>query len=166
MSIVTNRRSIRRYTENRVDEKDVMEILKAGMSAPSAHNQQPWHFVVIDNREIMEEIMAVHPHSKMLAGAPICILVCGDLSNMKAPEYLSQDCSAAVMNMLIRITELGLGGVWLGIHPNTHRENGIRKVVKLPSQIVPFALISLGHPAEEIGPSNRFDVGKIHRNSW
>ena len=166
MSIVTKRRSIRQYTQEAVNETEIMEILKAAMSAPSAHNQQPWHFVVIDDRGIMDEIMIVHPHSKMLVGAPLSILVCGDTTNMKAPEYLAQDCSAAVMNMLIRITELGLGGVWLGVHPNAPREEGMRKVVKIPSHIVPFALISLGHPAEEILPSDRFDSSKIHQNKW
>ena len=160
------RRSIRRYTKDAVDEATLMEIVKAGMAAPSAHNQQPWHFVIIDNRKILEEIMTVHPHSKMLAGAPLAILVCGDERNIKAPEFLPQDCSAAVMNMLIRITELGLGGVWLGVHPNEYREDGLRKVVKIPPHIVPFALIPLGHPAEEIGPSERFDDGRIHRNAW
>lgn len=165
-SAVMNRRSIRRYLSKPLDEDNVSEIIHAGMAAPSAHNQRPWHFVLIDDRNKLDAIMDVHPHSQMLREAPLAILVCGDPSKSKVPEYLPQDCSAAVMSMLIRITELGLGGVWLGVHPNADRENGVRSVVSLPSGVVPFAIISVGHPAEEKGPSGRYDEDRIHHNVW
>jgi len=165
-SAVLNRRSIRKYSSEPLDEEMLVEILRAGMAAPSAHNQRPWHFVVIDDRSKLDAIMVVHPHSQMLREAPMAILVCGEPSKSKVPEYLPQDCSAAVMSMLIRITELGLGGVWLGVHPNPDRENGIRSVVSLPDGVVPFAIISVGHPDEEKGPSGRYDEERVHRNNW
>ncbi|MDD3398412.1 MAG: nitroreductase family protein [Candidatus Methanomethylophilaceae archaeon] len=161
-----NRRSIRKYSSEPLDEEMLVEILRAGMAAPSAHNQRPWHFVVIDDRSKLDAIMVVHPHSQMLREAPMAILVCGVPSKSKVPEYLPQDCSAAVMSMLIRITELGLGGVWLGVHPNPDRENGIRSVVSLPDGVVPFAIISVGHPDAEKGPSGRYDEDRVHRTNW
>ncbi|MGE4274601.1 MAG: nitroreductase family protein [Candidatus Methanomethylophilaceae archaeon] len=160
------RRSIRRYRPDPLDEDVITEILRAGMAAPSALNQRPWHFVTINDRSKLEAIMEVHPHSQMLREAPLAILVCGEPSKCKISEYMPQDCSAAVMSMLIRITELGLGGVWMGVHPNPEREKGIRSVLQIPDDVVPFALIAVGHPAEEKGPSGRYDEDRVHHNTW
>ncbi len=78
MDAILSRRSIRRYTEQAVSDETIKELLEAAMSAPSAGNEQPWHFVVIKEREILSEIPNLHPHSSMLRNAPVAILVCGD----------------------------------------------------------------------------------------
>ncbi len=166
MDAIFNRRSIRRYTDQPVDREEIEKIIKAGMAAPSATNQQPWHFFVLTDREKLLDITAVHPHSNMLKEAAAAIVVCFDplLENIKG--YLPQDCAAATQNMILMIDELGLGGVWLGVHPNKQREEEVRKILGCPGDIVPFSIISLGHPAETKPPNDRYHSDRVHWESW
>lgn len=166
MDSLFNRRSIRRYTDQAVKKEQLEMIVKAGMAAPSATNQQPWHFIILTDREKLLEITAVHPHSTMLKGAAAAIVVCFDplLENIKG--FLPQDCAAATQNMLLMIEELGLGGVWLGVHPNKEREDQIRGIVECPGDIVPFSIISIGHPAERKPANDRYHTDRVHWETW
>ncbi|MCX6650762.1 MAG: nitroreductase family protein [Methanomassiliicoccales archaeon] len=163
---ILNRRSIRRYTAQDVEEKDVMKVLEAAMAAPSAGNERPWHFVVIRDKEVMQGIMGVHPYAQMLKRCPVTVLVCGDPSLEKYPGFWVQDCSAATENMLIMAVELDLGAVWLGIYPIEDRVHGLRRLLGLPEDIIPFALVPLGHPDEEKKKLDRFDGERVHRDGW
>lgn len=166
MEAILSRRSIRKYTNEDVSDEIVKELLEAAMSAPSAGNEQPWHFVVIRDRKILNEIPNIHPYSGMLREAPLAILVCGDESLQKYKGYWVQDCSAATENLLIAINAKGLGGVWLGVYPVEDRVNGIRKLLDMPNNIIPFSLISIGHPAEQKPPANRYNSSRIHYDRW
>jgi len=163
---ILKRRSIRRYTEREVSEEVVMGLLKAAMSAPSAHNQQPWEFVVITERDLLDAIPGFHPYSRMLTGAPLAILVCCNTSNLAAEDFWPQDCAAATENILLAATSSGLGSVWLGVYPKEELMKGLKDLLSLPDHIRPFALVSLGYPAVEKEPSDRFDPARIHRNGW
>lgn len=166
MDAMLNRRSIRKYTNKPVSDDDIRKLLEAGMSAPSAGNEQPWHFVVIRDKNIMEEIMKVHPYSKMLKEASAAIIVCGDIDAQKYKGFWIEDCSAATENILIEAVELGLGAVWCGIYPHEDRADGIKKILNLPSNVIPLSLIPVGYPAETKGPANRFDQARIHHERW
>ncbi len=166
MSAILSRRSIRRYTKEDVSDEIVKELLEAAMSAPSAGNEQPWHFVVIRDRKILNEIPNIHPYSGMLREANLAILICGDESLQKYKGYWVQDCSAATENLLIAINAKGLGGVWLGVYPVEDRVVGIRKLLNMPDNIIPFSLISIGYPAEQKPPANRYDPSRIHYDRW
>ncbi len=166
MSAILSRRSIRRYTKEDVSDEIVKELLEAAMSAPSAGNEQPWHFVVIRDRKILNEIPNIHPYSGMLREAPLAILICGDESLQKYKGYWVQDCSAATENLLIAINAKGLGGVWLGVYPVEDRVVGVRKLLNMPDNIIPFSLISIGYPAEQKPPANRYDPSRIHYDRW
>lgn len=161
---ILTRRSIRRYTSKKVSAKVVEELLNAGMSAPSANNSQPWHFVVIDDRQILDRIPEFHAYSSMLYFAPLAIAVCGD-SKVSA-AYWVQDCSAATQNILLAAHASGLGAVWLGVYPIKERVRELQKLLNLPEQIVPLSLISLGYPAASKAPENRFDAARVHHNKW
>ncbi len=166
MDIFFKRRSIRAYTSESVSDENIDFILKAGMSAPSAGNEQPWHFVVIRDRTILDAIPAIHPHSEMLHQAPVAILTCGDLSLEKHVGYWVQDCSAATENMLLAVTSRGLGSVWLGVYPRQDRVEGLRKLLTIPEHVIPFALIPIGCPGENKPVKTNFDLTKIHYNTW
>lgn len=166
IDFLCTRRSIRKYTAERVSEQIVSEILKAGMFAPSARNQRPWHFIVVREKSTMSEITKIHPYSGMLMHASVAIVVCADLSLEQSEGYWVQDCAAATENMLLAAHGLGLGSVWLGIHPRTERSNGIKELFKLEEKIKPFSIISLGYPAEEIPLPDRFDKERIHYEKW
>lgn len=166
MKAILNRRSIRKYTAQPVPDQLLIELLEAAMCAPSAGNEQPWQFVIIDRRAILNEIPKFHPYAGMLAEAPVAILVCGDQERDLHRGYWVQDCSAATENILIAAQDKGLGAVWVGIYPREERVRALRELLALPAHIVPFALVSIGYPAEEKPPANRFDAGRIHYNGW
>lgn len=166
MTAILSRRSIRKYTKKPVPEDLIKELLKAGMNAPSAGNQQPWHFIVINDHQILDEIPKFHPYSQMLKEAAVGILVCGDERLEKHKGYWVQDCSAATENILLAAHSNGLGAVWLGIYPREERVAGIKKLLGIPKPVLPLAIISIGYPGEEKLPANRFDESKIHYNHW
>lgn len=166
MNSIFKRRSIRKYTSEKVSEDTVKELLKAGMSAPSAANEQPWEFIVIRDREILKEIIDVHGYAAMLKEADVAIAVCGNINRDKVGGFWVQDCSAATENILIEAQELGLGAVWLGVYPLEERVNPIKKILKLPESITPLSIISIGYPAEHKAESNYYDESRIHYNNW
>jgi nitroreductase len=163
---IRTRRSIRRYTREPVPDGVIAEILKAAMSAPSAGNQQPWQFVIITDRGLCEEIPTFHPYAQMVREAPVAILVCGDLRLESYPGYWVQDCSAATQNILLAAHAKGLGAVWVGIYPKEDRVKRLQKLLGLPNEVIPLALVPVGIPAERVPPANRFDPARVHRNRW
>ena len=166
MDIIFKRRSIRRYTNQEISEAMTEKIIRAGMAAPSAHNEQPWQFIVLKDKSLLSDITKFHPYSKMLTEANCAIVVCSDLSNEKIKKFWVQDCSAATQNMLLMATELGLGSVWLGVYPNDDIVTQMKELLNLPEHIIPFSIVSLGYPAETKEPIDRFDKTKVHMNKW
>jgi nitroreductase len=158
------RRSIRKYTDEPVSEIDTETLLEAAMAAPSSSNRKPWHFVVVTERQTLDNLAEAHPYGKMLFEAPLCIAVCGDLSISE--HAWVQDCSAATENLLLAVTALGLGAVWLGVYPVEGRVSDVRRVLGIPEGVVPLNLIAIGHPAEEKEPRTQYDERRVHRERW
>ncbi len=163
---ILSRRSIRKYSKQQISPQVIHEILEAGMSAPSAGNEQPWHFIVLSDPQILRIIPSFHSHAQMLKDAMVAILVCGDLFLEKHKGMWVQDCSAATENMLIAIVAKGLGGVWLGVYPQEERMNGLRDLLHIPDHVIPFSLVSIGYPAEQKPLGNRYDDLRVHSNKW
>mgnify|MGYP001283425713 CR=1 FL=1 len=166
MNAIFTRRSIRKYTGEEVAWEKIEQILRAGMAAPSAGNEQPWHFVVLDDRNVLDEIPKFHPYSQMLKEARCAIVVCADLSLQRYEGYWVQDCSAAAQNMLLMAEELGLGSVWLGVYPVEDRVKALKKLLGLPENVIPLCILPIGYPAERKEPANRFQPSRIHKNRW
>jgi nitroreductase len=166
MDTIRNRRSIRKYTAQPVPQELVTRLLEAAMSAPSAGNEQPWEFIVITDREVLQAITKVHPYSQMLKEAPLAIVVCGNLKREKYPGFWVEDCSAATENILLEAENIGLGGVWLGVYPHDERVKGLAELLGLPSSVVPLSIVALGYPAEKKPPAERFDPSRVHTNRW
>ena len=166
MDAILKRRSIRKYENKPIEEQTITKILQAAMSAPSAGNQQPWHFVVIRDRAILDAIPQYHPYAQMMTQAPVAIVVCGDPSLEKHKGYWVQDCSAAVQNILIAVESLGLGAVWLGVYPNEERMEPTRKLLGIPQSVIPMAIIPMGYPAEFKPPADRYNEQRIHMEKW
>ncbi len=166
LEAIITRRSIRQYTPQNIPDDKIELILKSAMYAPSAMNYQPWHFIVIDRKDAIEELQSIFPHADMLKQATLLIIVCGDSKLEMNIDYLVQDCSAATENALISIHALGLGGVWLSIYPNKDVINGLKKTFELPENIIPMSAISIGFPAEVINTESRYNITRIHSNKW
>lgn len=162
------RRSIRAFTAEPVSEADLETVLRAAMAAPSAGNAQPWHFVVIEDRAILDAIPAIHPHAAMVTSAPLAIAVVAELALEKYPGfgYWTLDCSAAVENLMLAARGLELGTVWCGIYPRPERMEGLGRLLRLPDGVKAHALVVMGHPAQAFKRVDRFQPGRIHRNVW
>jgi nitroreductase len=163
---IITRRSIRKYKDKIVPPELIEKILTAAMYAPSANNYQPWQFIVINERSILNEIPVVQPYSKMLYTATLGILICGDENYEKLPGYNAVNCSAATQNLLLAAHDCGLGTCWIGIYPREERMAGIKKLLKLPENIVPISLIAVGYPDEARETTERFIPSRIHYNGW
>ncbi len=135
---IMTRRSVRKFTSGEVGDDLVEKLLRAAMQAPSANNGQPWHFIVIRDRAILDEIPTFHPFAQMVKQAPLAILVCADTRDARSPDYWVLDCSAATENLLLAAHALDLGAVWLGIHPRQERMEKIIPLVKLPEGVKPL----------------------------
>jgi len=164
INTIFTRRSIRKYTAEQVKEKDIKTMLEAAMAAPSAANLRPWHFIVVTDKQKLNNLAMGHPSGKIFLEAPICIAVCGDTTI--SPRFWVQDCSAATENLLLAATALGLGAVWLGAYPGEERISLVKKVLNIPETIVPLNLIPIGHPAEEKEPRTQYDELRVHHDHW
>lgn len=166
MEAIRTRRSIRKFQNRPVPDDMLKTIIEAAMLAPSAGNQQPWHFVVIKDRKKLDAIPSFHPYSKMVLQVPVAILICGDPDQKPWPDFWVQDCSAAAQNLLLAARDLGLGTVWTGVYPDKSRMDGFRKSFAIPEHIFPFALIPVGWPVGDFLPADRFNPERIHQEIW
>ncbi|MFH0914882.1 MAG: nitroreductase family protein [bacterium] len=166
MEAILTRRSIRRYTDKPVSDDLVTELLRAAMAAPSAQNQQPWQFVVVRDKDLLEGLAAAQPYAGMTRDAQVAVVICGDLRREKSPGFWVQDCAAATENLLIAANAAGLGAVWTGTYPREERVANVRALLDLPDHIIPFAVVPIGYPAEHPAPAERFDARRIHNDRW
>lgn len=168
MEAIFIRRSIRKYTDEPVEKEKVEKLLRAAMQAPSAGNQQPWEFIVIQERENLIKLSEMSPYSKPVKDAPLAFVLLGDTEKMRFPENWQQDMGATAENILLQAVELKLGAVYLGAAPDEDRENYLKKMFNLPDNIKPFCVIAIGYPAD--GQSNRFidryDENRVHYEKY
>jgi len=161
--VLLKRRSVRKFTEEAVSEEYISELLHAAMSGPSACNKKPWEFYVISNKDKLKELQSASKFTKMQA--PLAIVVCGNLAHalpMQMADYWIQDCSAATENILLRVTDLGLGAVWCGIHPQKRAEQKVAEILGLGKKEIPLNIILIGHPAEEPEARDQYDEKRVH----
>ncbi len=166
MEEIFERRSIRKYSDKEVEEEKIEKLLKAAVAAPSAGNEQPWHFIVIRDRDKLNHLAEVHPYAKMLRESPLAIAVCADLDKQRHEGFWVQDCAAATQNILLEAVSLELGAVWIGAYPNQKREKAVSEVLEVPQNIKTVSLISIGYPAEEKGKTDRLTTDIVHYNKW
>jgi nitroreductase len=163
---IRTRRSIRRYTDEVITREKAEELAGYGMCAPSARNCRPWHFVLLNDRDLFLKIEEFQPHTKMLKHAQWGIVVCGDEQLAHTPDYWPVDCAAATQNILLAAHGLGYGAVWLGIYPREERVTAMKDLLELPVHVHAFAIVAVGYPAQEFPPSECFQQDRIHLNIW
>ena len=163
------RKSVRAYSPKPVEKAKVDLLVKAAMAAPTAVNKQPWAFIVVDDRTVLDKLAEELPYAKMAAQAPLAIVVCGDLSKTlhgETDQYWMLDCSAASENLLLAAEAMELGAVWTAVYPETDRMKKVRSVLSLPDYIVPFNLIPVGYPRHDEEAKDKFKEENIHYNKW
>ena len=167
MDIIFNRRSVRKYTEQKIEPEKVDRMLRAAMQAPSATNQQPWEFLVIDDKDTIVKLAEFSPYAKMLPGAPLAMVIL-EKQGMCAPLFTEQDLGAAVQNLMLQAVEDGLGSVWMGVGRGTERERFLTEMFNLPEPVKPFAVLAIGYPADENANKfvDRYDERRVHYNKY
>lgn len=166
---IMTRTSIRQYSDRAVSDAAIDSLLRAGMAAPTAVNKQPWQFVVITDRALLDTLATKGPGWKPVGRAPLAIVACGDLSlalDGDAQAYWIQDVSAATENILLAANAMGLGAVWCGAYPIEERVASLREYLSLPEGIIPLNIIAIGYPDENPLPKEKFKAERIHSNRW
>lgn len=165
---IMTRTSIRQFKAQPVEQDKVDILLKAAMAAPSALNLQPWHFIVINDKETIALLSGKQPTS-----APLMIAVCGDTDktmlpdgSTKLPDFWVEDVSAATENLLLAAHALGLGAVWTGVYPAMDRTAEVANVLNCPQNIVPLAVVRVGYPDESPEPKNKYKEKNISYNKF
>ncbi len=158
---IFHRISVRKYKDRPVEPEKIEQILRAGMQAPSACNQQPWEFYVVTDREKIQALSESTPYSKCAAGAPV-LIVPVYREKCAVPEYAQIDMSIAQENMWLEADELELGGVWLGIAPIEERMKAVEDILQIPEGLRAFSIFAFGYPAEKRPQQDRFDKNRIH----
>jgi nitroreductase len=164
LQIFFNRRSVRSYTNETIDDSIIQDLLEAAMSAPSAVAKDPWHFYVVRDQATRDKIADALPNGQMLRSAPVGIIVVGDIDKAhdSSISYMLQDCSAAVENLLLAASMLDLGACWLGVHPREDRIAFLKEIFELPKNMIPISAIAIGHPAQHPEPRTRYREECVH----
>lgn len=170
VNAIMTRRSIRRFTDEKVDDELVRKILEAGMAAPSCANTKDWSFIVVTERETLNKMADANGHpARLLKTAPMAILVCGDLSRSfpMAKDYWIIDGAIAAENMALCAHGLGLGCVWLGTWPQMDRVKNQSELFGLPEDVIPHSILAFGHPAENPKPhEDVYEESRVHFEKW
>ena len=164
---IATRTSIRDYEARPVEKEKIEKMLRAAMAAPTAMNKQPWHFVVVDQRNVLDALAGANPYAKMLKKAPLAIVVCGNTDKMiegGGRDFWIQDASAATENLLLAAHAMGLGAVWTGAYPSEERCISISKVLSLSDNLIPLNMIVVGYPAEQPQPKQKFKEENVSYN--
>lgn len=162
------RRSIRTFATAEVPDHLIERLLAAAMAAPSAGNQQPWHFIVVRDRRRLDGVARFHPYCQMITKAPVAVVVCGDPEGKKWPDFWVQDCSAAIQNLLLAARGEGLATVWTGVYPVHERVQGCRELFAIPEQVIPLAVIPVGWPEhrQQFKEIERYNPALVHREQF
>ena len=162
---ILSRKSVRSYTEQDVSQEQIETILKAAMAAPSGVNLQPWRFVVVREQSTKEKLAV--GFNKMIAQAPVAIVVCGvtTRSDGQPNGNWTADCAAATENLLA-VEALGLGAVWTACYPYEVRMEPTIEALGLPEDVKPYCIVPIGYPAGEDKPKDKWKPENIHYEKW
>ncbi len=159
---IVTRRSIRKYTEEKIPTETLELLLLAAMNAPSACNQQAWYFIVVTDQDKLDKLSTLHSGVEFVKNAPAAIIVCSEPNATILDYYWIDECAAATQNLLLAAHSLGLGAIWTGInHENLEDINFYRNILNISDQYTPFAMIPIGHPAEQRVSVNKYNDKKI-----
>jgi nitroreductase len=168
MDNIFKRRSVRKYKDTKVEKEKAEKLLRAAMQAQSAGNQQPWEFIVVENKETLQQLSNMSPYSKLIKDAPLAFIFLGNEGRMKYPENWEQDMGAATQNLLLQAVELELGPVWMRAWPLEDRIKHIKDMFTLSDNLRPYGIVTVGYPEEGKGNIfvDRYDETRVHYENY
>ena len=163
---IFSRKSVRAYTDALVSPEQVETLLKAAMAAPSGRNQQAWRFVVVRDQATKEKLAV--GFNKMIAKAPVVIVVCGQVASEEGEpnNNWTADCAAATENLLLAAEALGLGAVWTASYPYEDRMTPAIEALALPDNVRPYCVVPVGYPAGDDKPKDKWKPENVHFDKW
>lgn len=164
---ILSRKSVRQFTAEPVSEAQIDTLLRCAMAAPSAVNFQPWDFIVVTERALLDTIGTRYPNTRISENVQVAFVMCGNMEKTfpGAPDFWIDDVSAATENLLLAAHSMGLGAVWCGIF-HTDKVSGLQQILGLPAHIVPLCVVPVGHPAEDPEVKDKYKPENIHYNGW
>lgn len=166
---IMTRASVRAYQNRPVEDGKIDTLLRAAMAAPTAADKRPWRFVVVTEKDQIEALAKTNERATFMTKAPLIIVVCGDMRRaLDGPgrDYWIQDVSAATENMLLAAHALGLGAVWTGCYPSKERYEAVARVLELPKEVVPLAVVVVGYPAQPVQPKDKWDEDLVSYDAY
>ena len=172
------RRSTRKYTDKPVEDEKLVQILEAGILAPSGSNTQPWHYVVVKSEKMRQKIAEVSHNQKWMLFAPVFIVCVADIrsrinegidlcidenSSQEEVKLIIRDTSISIEHMVLEATELGLGTCWVA----WFTQDEIRPILNIPSDKYVVAVITIGYPNEAPEARPRKKIQEVlHYENW
>ncbi len=168
LTVIHSRKSVRNFTGQAVSRDDIDKILRAGMAAPTAVGRQPWAFVVVTDRKILDTLKDGLPYAKMLNKAGAAIIVCAipEKAHDKKIEFALIDSTCAGENILLAAEAIGLGAVWTAAYPYKDRMDVVKKTLRIPDDVIPLNVIPIGHPTGADKPKNKYNPENIRWEKW
>lgn len=160
---IYSRRSVRKFTDQPIDAETKKLLIGAGFCAPSGLNLRPWHFLWLEDREVIAKLMEISPYVKMFEHCPAVLVVCGD--HEISPLFWSDDCAAATQNILLAAHGTGMGACWCGI-ANAPFADKIAEALGTPGNITPYSMIAVGHTEVKKDAKDRYDETRVHNNKF
>jgi len=168
--IINQRQIVKNFTDKKVSKENLESLVRAGNSASSVFNLQPWMFIVVDNRDLIFKLGSEVSNFELLSSSQAVILVCGNMDKTLDGDvsgaYWIQDCAAASENILITAEALGLGAVWITIYPEDNKLKKVREILNIPDNLIPLNLIPIGYAKDVIKVKNTFKLENLHWNKW
>lgn len=161
LHIITSRRSVRNYKKEKIKDEEVQKILEAGRWAPSASNNQPWRFIVInDDNQIKKigEVTKILTINNFVANSPLIIIIYTE----RRHRWVDLDCGMCAQNMMLEAHSLGIGSCFIG----AFRENKIKEIVNLPQDYYIVGLITFGYPEGEARPKERIELYQLVKYNY
>ncbi|HBG06682.1 MAG: NAD(P)H-dependent dehydrogenase/reductase [Geobacteraceae bacterium GWC2_58_44] len=171
IELLRSRRSIRKFTPEKLTADAIEVLVEAALRAPSSRGINPWQFIVVDDPDVLEKLSQAKQHgSQFLKNAPLAMVVCAD---SRQSDVWVEDCSIAAIVIQLTALSLGLGSCWAQIRNRQHdgeksAEKYLQELLGLPEEIKVECILGLGHPAEKKSPvsAEKLQRDKIRKNRW
>jgi nitroreductase len=171
MSLIQKRRSIRQFQDKAIEAEKIDRLAEAAVRAPSSRGVNPWQFVFVTDRGMLDRLSRAKPHgASFLKGAALGIVVCADPSKS---DVWVEDASIATIMLLLAAESLDLGGCWIQIRERSHSEGKmaqdyIRELLNIPNELQVEAMVAVGYPAEQKSPHGpkELQFEKVHRGVY
>jgi len=161
MSICLERRSIRNFLDTKISDDIIESILTSAMQAPSAKNQQPWEFIVIKNRDVLDQLSTISNGARHLKKAPLAIITLMKKTEA-SPQMRPVDMAACTQNILLEATHHNVGSLWIGVYPLKERIENILKIIDVDHHLTPFSIVALGYTKDSIKQTVlRYDKNRV-----